>query len=168
MKRALAVIALVLAASCAEAQSVDSVWGFRQVRTFTDAHSTPIAATLGMAIITLQGANNGYFYGNRHGGGVLHGIQDWQTWGVGALGYVAGLDPLQAAGMTYLANFGFSAAMRYKMGRGLVIIDLAEPCYYESAGSPSRRKLFCRETRYAQIAIGAGLLLYKPIWRLIR
>ena len=148
-------------------QSVDSLWGLRSVRSFTDNHSKWIGGSLVAVALVAQGANNGYFYGgsNRKGIKNLHSIQDVITYSTAGLGYVAGLDAMQASGLNLMVNVAFKGMINVALGQPF--INRNEPDTYESFGW-ERGKLFHGRGRYAQAAVGATMLFYKPIIRKIK
>ena len=165
MKKILIILFLMLAQPV-YAQSVDSLWGLRTLRNFTDSHTRIIGATLVGVALLAQGANNSYLY-NRDNAlfSNLHSIQDVQTYSVSALGYVAGLDAMQAAGLNLMVNVGFKCQINLGMYRPC--IDPNEERYYESFGW--ERKMFFRgNRRYLQLGIGGAMLAYRPIIRKIK
>ena len=148
------------------AQSVDSLWGLRQVREFTDDHRRAVGGALVAVALLAQGANNSFLYSRDDAlFSNLHSIQDVQTYSVAALGYVVGLDAMQAAGLNLMVNVGFKCQINIGMNRPC--IDANEERYYESFGW--ERKMFFRgNRRYLQLGIGAAMLAYKPIIRKIK
>jgi len=78
---------------------------------------------------------------------------------------VAGLDPVESAGLGLVANFFFVGFINYAIFGQWV--NPLEGCQYDSFGW-NRRKVFCGRTRYAEPVIGLVLLNYKTIIRWIK
>lgn len=170
MKRILSILLILAFATPATAQlQPDSLWGFKQLRHFTDRNQKVIAGSLLAVVIVAQGANNSHFYNKNSDDPFfiddLHAIQDIQTWGVAALGYTAGLDPIQTWGAGSIAIVGFKGMIN--IGKGAPFIDPNENPSYRSM-KWERDLWFYGNRRYLQLGLGAVALFHKPIYRGVR
>lgn len=161
----LAYIAFAARASPASGQSVDSLWGFKQARSFTEKHKMPLLVGLTVGTVAAQGFLHGSFYagerGDIHSASELLGVAHY------AFAYVSGLDAIQAMGATQIGMFFFQGFVN--LGSGLSFIDPDEGKAYEAFGANmSFKRIFVGYWRWGDLLIGTVLIAYKPIVRGVR
>lgn len=150
----------------ARGQEIDSLWGLRHVRSFTDAHKTELLIPLTAGTVAAQGYLHGAFYSRGeyadiHLASEILGALHFST------AYVAGLDPLEAYGATMIGTFVFQMAINASVGYPLV--NPRERRHYEAGGMDlSFKRVFVGYGRWAQLGIGVVLVLYKPLVRIVR
>jgi hypothetical protein len=141
------------------AAQIDSVGVFKTVRNFSDANKKELTILFTASAIAFAGCTNANLYRPDTAPLSAHTCQDLSTYSTLLVGYVAGLDPVESVGLGLVANFFFVGFIKYAYtGRW---IDAQEDCMYDSFGW-ERRKVFCGNTRYAEL--GAGLILLNYKW----
>lgn len=181
MKRLLtgALIALSLLAcprAAARTDSLDAPFWFgqraeRSVRAFTDEHQTPLLIGLTVATLATQGYLHGAFYNSHRGGGEgvwdIHGAAEVHTALIYATVYVAGLDPVQAAGAGLVGAVLFQGFINLSFGRPF--IDHGENRRYMVYGRDlTFKRIFTGEGRYAELVVGSALIASPYIYRAVR
>ena len=139
-----------------EAQSVDSLYGFRHARAFTDQNRTPILIALGAGTITAQGFLHASFYSRDRSYGDIHLASEILGASHYLLLYVGGLDPIQAWGVSLIADVGFQALINASFGLDW---DYRPPEY--RAGGVRLPRGFLGPA--VQIGLGAAMLMYKRV-----
>ncbi|MDP2650989.1 MAG: hypothetical protein Q8O98_00175 [bacterium] len=149
----------------ANGQSVDSLWGFKQVRSFTDEHKSTLLIGLTAGTVAAQGFLHGSFYAGERGD--IHGASELLGAAHYAFAYVAGLDAVQAMGATQIGMFFFQGFVN--LGSGLPFIDPNEGRAYTAFGGDwSFKRIMVGYWRWGDLLIGTVLIAYKPIIRGVR
>lgn len=165
LRIAFAVVSMMCAAG-AGAQSVDSLWGFRQARSFTEQHQKKLLVPLTAATIGAQGYLHAAFYSQGeyadiHLASEILGATHFAT------SYVAGLDPAEAYGASMVGTFVFQ--MFINASFGMPLVNPREARRYDVGGMDwTWKRPFVGYGRWAQLGIGTALILHRPIIRGIR
>ena len=142
------------------AAQIDSVGVFKTVRNYSDANKKELTVLFTASTIAFSGCTNANLYRPDTAPLDAHTCQDLSTYSVLMLGYVSGLDPVESVGLGLVAGFFFKAFIAKAYTGKWINPD--EDCMYDSFGW-ERRKVFCGNTRYAELGIGVVLLNYKWI-----